>query len=308
MSRTRPFRRSWQLFCSSLRVPVRSPRLLWFPVVTFLCTLAIACFFFAPVVLLPSGHPLNQSRHWLDVANFWGSLTAVDGHTQRWHPNALACLYLAAIYLVSMVCGTFFNVAFYHEILNALAGGPVSIRAGLAFARRRLRSIVLWSLFAGGVGLALRFLEERFGFVGRLVVRLVGVGWSVASVFAIPVMIREERASPLVLLRNSAATLRRTWGEALIGYVGIGLGTGLAVLGAMLFLAAGIVLAAWLHLPALGLGAAGIGLLAVVGIGYVGNIANDIYRCALYVYASEGVVPEPYTTELLDAAWKVRKA
>jgi predicted alternative tryptophan synthase beta-subunit len=38
------------------------------------------------------------------------------------------------------------------------------------------------------------------------------------------------------------------------------------------------------------------------------SIADDIFRCALYVYASEGVVPAPYTAELMDAAWKVRKS
>jgi hypothetical protein len=36
-------------------------------------------------------------------------------------------------------------------------------------------------------------------------------------------------------------------------------------------------------------------------------VAGHIYRGALYVYATEGVVPAPYTAELMDAAWKVKK-
>lgn len=41
---------------------------------------------------------------------------------------------------------------------------------------------------------------------------------------------------------------------------------------------------------------------------YVSGVASDVYRCALYMYATEGVVPEPYNQELLDMAWKVKKS
>jgi hypothetical protein len=48
-------------------------------------------------------------------------------------------------------------------------------------------------------------------------------------------------------------------------------------------------------------------LLSLLAVGVFFNMATHIYRCALYVYASEGVVPGPYTAELMDAGWKVRK-
>jgi hypothetical protein len=43
-------------------------------------------------------------------------------------------------------------------------------------------------------------------------------------------------------------------------------------------------------------------------VGALVAVATDVFRCALYVYASEGVVPQPYTTELLNAGWKVKKS
>ncbi len=302
------FRRSWTVFRNSLQVMARNPKLLLFPLVTFGCTVAIVLFFFAPAVLLPTGHPWGTGGHWMAVAARWGNLVAAEGHTQHWHPKPVAYLYLVAIYLVSMISATFFNVAFYNEIIKALAGGRVSIRAGLGFARCRLRSILFWSLFAGAIGLLIRALEERFGWIGRLVMRFVGVAWSVASVFVIPVMIREGSVNPLTLLKNSAATLKKTWGEALIGYVGIGLGSGLVLLGSFLLLLGVGVIAYWAHRPMLLVPLGLAWLLGVMAFGYVVSVANDIYRCALYVYASEGVVPEPYTAELMDAAWKVRKS
>jgi Family of unknown function (DUF6159) len=302
------FRRSWQVFRNSLQVMAGHPKLLLFPLVTFGCTVVIALFFFAPVVLLPTGHPLGTGAHWLAVATRWGDLVPAEGHTQHWHPKLVTYLYLVAIYLVSMISATFFNVAFYHEIMRALAGERVSLRAGLGFARGRLRSLLLWSLFAGAVGLLIRTLEERFGWLGRLVMRLVGTAWSVASVFVIPVMIRDASANPLALLKNSAATLKKTWGEALIGYVGMGLGSGLLLLGSLLFCLGAGVLAYWAHRPML---LVPLGLVWAVGamaFSYAVGVANDIFCCALYIYASEGVVPGAYTVELMDAAWKVKRA
>lgn len=308
MSSSHRFRRSWQVFRSSLQVMAHNPKLLLFPVVTFSCTVAIALFFFAPIVLLPTGHPWGTGAHWLAVATRWGNLVPGDGHTQHWHPKLVTDLYCVAIYLVSMITATFFNVAFYNEIIKALAGGRVSLRAGLGFARGRLRSILLWSLFAGAVGLLIRALEERFGWIGRLVMRFVGMAWSVASVFVIPVMIREGNANPLTLLKNSAATLKKTWGEALIGYVGVGLASGLLLLGSFLLLLGVGVLAFWAHRPLLLVPLGLVWLLGVMAFSYAVSVANDIYRCALYVYASEGVVPEAYSVDLMDAAWKVKRS
>jgi hypothetical protein len=37
-------------------------------------------------------------------------------------------------------------------------------------------------------------------------------------------------------------------------------------------------------------------------------IANHIYRCSLFLYATDGTVPAPFTPELLNSAWKVKKA
>src|SRR5437762_1990954 len=86
------------------------------------------------------------------------------------------------------------------------------------------------SLLGGVVGLIGRGLEERLSFVGRLVAGLIGLAWSVASIFAIPILARENSfTNPFALLSRSAETIKRTWGEMLAGYVGMQ-GTNLLVL------------------------------------------------------------------------------
>jgi hypothetical protein len=301
------FNRSWKLLASSFQVIGRQPKLLLFPLVTFVCTVVIVLFFIAPAALLPTGHALSQPEHWEAAVHRLVELDPAGGTTRHASLTGVGYAYVAVLYLTSMFLATFFNVAFYNEIIKALAGGQVSLRAGLRFACSRLRAILLWSLFAGAVGLIIKTLEERFGWVGRWVMRLVGVVWSVASVFVIPIIVREESANPFTLLRTSAITLKKTWGESLIGYVGITVGSWIVMLGSVIFLVGAGLLSLWLDHPGFIIAAACLWLVAMFVYGYLIGVAGHIYRGALYVYASEGVVPAPFTAELMDAAWKVKK-
>ena len=297
--------RSWLLFTTSLQVVRQNKKLLLFPIVSSGCSVVILLFFVAPALLYPSGHSLRESAHWLTLGHRLGFDFA--GRHPALHPNAIFYGLLIVIYLASMFFATFFNAAFYNEILKALAGEPVSLRSGLAFAWFRVRSILVWSLFAGAVGLIIKSLEERFGWIGRWVLRFVGVVWSVASVFAIPVLIREGGTNPLAMLRHSAAMLRKTWGESLVGYVGLTLGSWIILFGSLAFLAGAIMLTVMLHSPVPILLAIVVWLGVMLSLAYFVAVASQVYRCALYVYASEGVVPAPYTPELMDAAWKIKK-
>jgi Family of unknown function (DUF6159) len=300
------FARSWLLFTTSLQVVRQNKKLLLFPVVTSVCSVVMVLFFFAPALLYLRGHAPRDPAHWQSLGHQLGFDFA--GGESALRPNAIFYGYLAVVYLVSMFLATFFNAAFYNEILKALAGEPVSIRSGLRFAWFRVRSILMWSLLAGTVGLIIKALEERLGWIGQWVMRLVGVVWSVASIFAIPVLIREGGTNPVTMLRQSAAVLRKTWGESLVGYVGITIGSWIILLGSLVFLAGAIMLSVALQSPLFAFLAVLAWLGAMFSLGYLVAVAGHVYRCALYVYASEGVVPAPYTPELMDAAWKIKKA
>jgi hypothetical protein len=212
------------------------------------------------------------------------------------------------VYFVSMFLATFFNVAFYSEIIAALDGRGVSFRRGLQTARSRLPSIFAWSLLAGVVGWLIRAIEQRLPLAGRIVTGLIGMAWSIAAVFAIPVIIQQQpMRNPIRILQQSAATLKRTWGEGLIGYLGFSAGSMVIFMSSLLplLLAGAVALlfkSVWLIIIA-----GVIWVLALLFMAYVSGVAGHVYRCALFKYATEGVVPEPYDQELLDMAWKVKK-
>jgi hypothetical protein len=305
------FRRSWLLFKSSVSVIGKNPKLLVFPVIIAGFVALIALFFLAPLVFKPTGFALTQGEHWQAV---FGSLFGqkflpgeASGGSSELTLTPTGVVFVLLIYFVSLFFATFFNVAFMNETLAALRGDRVLIRRGLRFAWGRLGAIALWTLFAGLVGLLIQLIERRFKIVGRIVARFIGLAWSIACVFVIPVLVREEgTVNPFVVLRKSAEALRRTWGEALIGYLGLQFGGGILFLGSLILLG-GAVLAAvaldnyWILLPA-GL----VWLLAVCAFAYLGSVASQVYRGALYLYAAEGMIAAPYDKPMLDMAWKIK--
>ncbi|MBI4327523.1 MAG: hypothetical protein HY674_20000 [Chloroflexi bacterium] len=305
------FRRSWLLFKSSVWVIARNKKLLVFPIVICACTVVIALFFIAPAVLRPTGYGYVQAEHWQAIGH---SLLIVSEDPASRSQTAVgltpaAMAYLAFLYFMSMFTATFFNVAFYSEILAALSGEAVSIGRGLKFACTRWKSILMWSLFAGLVGLIIKALEEKFQVAGRFVARLIGLAWSVAAVFVIPVIVREEQSvNPVHTLRKSAGVLKRTWGEALIGYAGLTFGNLLIGVGSLALLggalAASIV---WSNFWIIAVTGA-VWLLAIVAWSYLTGVASQVYKGALYLYAAEGVVADPYNREMLDSAWKFKKS
>jgi hypothetical protein len=143
------------------------------------------------------------------------------------------------------------------------------------------KSVLAWSLLAGVVGLIIRFLEERLSFFGRLVAGVIGVAWSVASIFAIPLLVLEPSlSSPFKVLSRSAATIKRTWGEMLAGYVGMR-GTNLLVLWVSILFWGSAGFAAFQFSNAWVLLFAGVPwLLALVADSYLASVANRVHLCA----------------------------
>jgi len=312
---------------AAFAVLFREKKLLLFPFIISAVAVVMAVFFLTPVAFYPTGHSCFTAAHWSALADMMEKSFA-PAHHGGGHPvlpdsgrmvtfftgHWWATLALGVIYFVSMFTATFCNVAFYHEIMQALSGNAVSIGRGFRFAKARWQAVLLWSVFAGLVGYLIRAIEERLGFIGRLVMSLVGMAWSVACIFIIPTLVRDaETVNPVKLLRNSAGTLKRTWGELVIGHVGLEMAFGAVTMFLIVFslLTGGVMmyvacehyhLSLWWILAVVFTEL----MLLVIPMSIIGSVVNPVYRCALYIYATEGVVPESFDQELLDSAWKVK--
>ncbi len=275
-------------------------------------TFLILLFFLAPIALQKTGYGYAQIDHWKAVSQTLFVESASAGSEKETatsiHLKPRGFVYGGIIYFLSMLLATFSNVAFYHEILGALKGNPVSLLRGVVFASTRWKSILMWALFAGLVGLIIRVLEEKLEFIGQIIVGWIGTAWSVASVFVIPVIITEEASiNPLTMLKKSAITLKRTWGESLAGYLGLQFGNLLVLIGSIVYFAGAIALSVALNNYWLLAGAGAVWLLSMTALAYLTTVASQVYRCALFIYATEGTIPEPYNLDLLQLAWKMKK-
>lgn len=309
------FKNGFALLMNSFGVIRANPRLLLFPVSTAALTLVIAGLFMTPIVFQPSSHAYTDKAHWAEVGSrliVTSAPTEYDALKGRTHHVALssaALAYFVLAYFLSMFLATFFNVAFVHEIFDALDGNPVSVTEGIQFALTKIKPILMWTLFAGIVGMAIKALEEKFGFFGRMIIRFIGTAWSVAAVFVIPVLVLEEHSNnPFSVMKQSAGVITKAWGEALAGYAGLQIGGFLAAFGlfvAMLAAAAAAWAAqSWMVLA----GGLALGVAGVMAFSYVLGVAGQIYLCVLYRYATAGTVPPGWTPEMLGMAWTPKKA
>jgi hypothetical protein len=303
---------SWDLFTKSLTVMMEYKKLMFFPFITAMLTTLIVIFFVAPVALQPTGYQYTDPQHWKAIAQTIftdDSTDALNNHDKR-HSVKLTnngSLFVALIYFVAMFFATFFTVAFYSEILYALNGQDVEILRGLIFAGTKIPSILIWSLFAGLIGYVIRTLEEKVGLFGKIIFGIIGIAWSVASIFVIPFIITETSVNPFHLLRRSADTLKKTWGESLIGYVGIQLGGIVVFIASLVMLGGAVFIAIQLQSASFMITAIALWLIGILAFSYLAAVANHIYRCALYIFAVEGKIPTPFDQTAMQSAWKMKE-
>jgi hypothetical protein len=307
------FRSGWSLLLASFGVIGRNKGLLLFPATTGMLTILIAALVLTPIALQPTGHAFGTEQHWQAVGSrLWvvEQAPAHDRHSKTTaYPTPLGLTLGIGLYFLSMFLATFFNVAFVHAVFNALKGQPVSVTEALGFAASKTRSILMWSLFAGMIGYAIKLLEEKFGFIGAWVVRMVGLAWSVAAVFVVPTLVLEDdQTGPIELIRKSASLLKRTWGESVGGYVGLQVIGSVAALSGVIFFLPAIVGAVFFNMWMLMVVSMLLWLGALIVFGYMSSVASQVYLCVLYLHATTGFLPEGFTADHLSSAWKLKKA
>ena len=275
------FARSWALAKASLDVLKSDKELLVFPLVSAVSLVLVAASFVLPAL----GLGLFERTE--------------GGHGV---PPAFVA-WLFAFYLTQYFVMFFFNAALVGAAMMRLDGGDPTVRDGLRIAGRKWLPILGYAAIAATVGMLLRAIEERAGFVGRIVASMIGVAWTLATFLTVPLLVARD-VGPLDAVRESAALLKRTWGENLIGKGGIGVAFGLLMFGVLMLGAVGAFVAAthgWIALLVADLALAGV---AVLGLALVQAALSGIYSAALYRYATEGQAPAGFDGVLLREAFQ----
>lgn len=302
---------SWQMMKQSVYVMAHNKKLLLFPVLSFLAIVFIALFFLGGFLFQSIGHSDTPAFQALSqkILTQSSNINQATGAGQRSQPelNSTGVIWMAGIYFLSMFLATFFNVAYYHEIMEAIHERPVSISSGFSFAISHLKPIIMWSLLAGLVGYLIKAAERRMGLLGRIVTQTIGLAWSVAAVFVIPVIVTSNESNPFELLKISASTLKKTWGESLVGFVGSQtLGVLIVICSGLIFGVIGMI-GITQNTPIIIMSAIAGWILFIFAYSYFASIAMNIYQCVLYRYASTGEISNGYTQDMMHMAWQHRK-
>ncbi len=272
--------RSWKLVQAASAVLRDDPRLLILPLLAGLCAAIVFATFVGPMALS------TGADNAADTGDAW------------------LYLWMLLLYTALYSVGVFFNTALVGVALVRLGGGHASIREGLALAGARIWRIVGYALIAATVGMLLRALEERIGWIGRLVIGALGVAWSAATFLVVPVLVTRD-LSPAAAVVESTRLLKQTWGENVSGTFGIG---AVFVIGYVLLTLLGVAgLALFLSVGQQALAMVWIGLCVLCGIVAVlwQSALQAVYAAALYRYSTEG--KSDFGGDLLTNAFKPRR-
>ena len=277
--------RSWALAGACWDILRDDPALLIFPLLSSLAILVLLASFALPVWMV---HHSLQSA-FPDVA-----MT----HTGRLLSYAGTYLFYVISYSIVM----FFNTALIAVALRRLDGEQASVGEGLQTALANLPAILGYALIAAIVGTILRAIEQRVGFIGRIVTALIGAAWTLATAMTLPVLI-VEGVGPVEAISRSVDLLRKNWGENLIGNGGISIG--MTVIAIPLSFVAGLFMMFAISTKAIGtiVLAAMVLLVTIVGISLVSATLQAIYTAALYRYATGNKNNGGIAPELLESAY-----
>jgi hypothetical protein len=282
--------RSFELAKSSWNVLRTDKKLVVFPILSGIGVLLVLISFLAPVVALMVG---GQIR--------------VNPQNDQVEVPAWTWALVFAFYFCTWFVIIFCNAALISCALMRFNGQEPTLGDGFRAAAARLPQILAWSLVSATVGLLLKAVESAHEKVGEFISALLGTAWSIVTFFVVPVLV-VEKVGPFEAIKRSVALLRKSWGEALVGNVGLGLFKLLLALPGVLLLVGGIALAAGFQPAWLGVVVACLGVVWLLGSFAVGAALDSIFLTALYQYAAFDRVAAGFDRGIIEHAFTSKKA
>lgn len=250
------FSKSLGIVKKSFDVLMSEKKLLLFPLISSIFLIGLLLSFIAPLLIFNSDAPL--------------------------------LIFSAIFYFLSYFVIIFFNTALVHAVNNKIEGKPVSLIESISFSFTRILNIIGWAIIAATVGMILSLLRGEAnkqrgigGIIASLVVSAIGMLWSLATFFVIPVIVFEN-VNPLTAIKRSVELIKKGWGDAVTG----GSGIGIVFFILYLFGAGAILLSLFtgiLFVPVLV-----IGIVYLIVVFLIESTLQSIFVVELYKYVNTG--------------------
>jgi hypothetical protein len=274
---------SFSLAKSSWRVLWTDKQLIVFPFVSGIACLVVLASFAVPFALVPG--MLDGVQHAAE---------------QRVQPPPWVYAYAFAFYFCNYFVIVFCNSALVSCALVRLNGGTPTLSDGFGMAFRRLPQILAWALVSATVGVLLRVIENSNEKVGAIISSIVGTVWTIMTYFVVPVLVVEQ-VGPFTAIKRSCSILKKTWGEALVGSMGLGIFKFLLMIPGIIVVVIGLALLSVNLIAAIAV--IGMAVLYFVVAAGVGAAMDGIYLTALYQFATTGTISEEFESHAMTGAF-----
>lgn len=282
------FERSWKITKLSLNVMKKDKELFLFPIIGGIFSLAFLIAMIFPIVVTA---PASQAS---------GNSTGMSFY-----------MLIFLIYFGLALIATFFNTCVVYTIKKRFDGSKATFWDSIKFTLSRIHLVIAWGIISATVGLLLRILDqigENMGEVGQILMSILtsilGAIWSIITVFVIPAMVYHN-IGPFKAIKMSIQSLKKTWGESLVRYYGLGIIELVLIVAGVIL---GIVFALLTtSIPALFYTVIIIFSIYIIAVLMFFSVANTIFNTALFVYADTGRVPKAYDTEIVQEAFKKKE-
>lgn len=182
------FSNGWTIAKNSFKVLRENRQLIVFPILSGISIILIFASFFT-VVLGIAGWKVDNMHDLGTVGSY---------------------VFLFVFYIINYFVIVFFNMALIHCTSLYFKGEELTIRKGMEFSMSRIGSIFAWAVFAGTIGAGLKIIQENVGSLGKIITGIIGVVWSVATFFVVPV-IAYENLGPVGAFKKSANLMKEKW-------------------------------------------------------------------------------------------------
>lgn len=276
------FSRSWALARSSWGVLRHDKELLVLPVISSITSLLMVAPFIAIAAI---------------GTNWSGENVSVP---------VIGWVALGLAYLIGAYVTIFFQSALVLAANERLTGGEPTLGWALRAALSNAGRILPWAIVSATVSVVLNAIQQRAGFIGRIVVGLVGLAWTLVTMLVLPILVIEQ-VGVKESVKRSASAFKRTWGENVVLNAGISGVSAVAVLLGMLVFG-GMAFGAYMA-DLYVVTAAGVMLfvLWVIVVSVFSAALSGVFRTALYRYAVLGEEPAGFTHDQIAGAFRTRR-
>lgn len=283
------FSRSWSLTKASWAVLREDKELIALPAISALASLVLVAPFFGIAAMsarIPAGSQSSNVPIQLSIGGW-------------------AAVFIA--YLLAAYVTIFFQSALILAANERLTGGSPTLGSALRGAWANAGHILPWALISATVSVVLQMIQQRTGLIGRIVIGLVGLAWTLVTLLVLPILVIEQVGVKEAFTR-SASAFKRTWGENVVVNGGIGLVSMVAMFIGLAVTVPVIIYGATSEIwPVLGFG---VSLLVVwvIFVSVFSAALSGVFRTALYRYAMLGEAPHGFSQDQIAGAFRPKKS